>query len=62
MLKPMFIGSVPLGLLVGTVSYVIVFKSVEVYQRRRKRVLANKNGRLFPPPAGAAMEEDSSPS
>lgn len=60
MLKPMFIGSVPLGLVVGTVSYVIVFKSVEVYQRRRKRVLANKNGRLFPPPA-AAMEEDRSP-
>ncbi len=39
-LKPMFIGAVPLGLMVGTVSYVIVYKSVEVYQLRRRRTLS----------------------
>ncbi|MEP3049489.1 MAG: DUF2062 domain-containing protein [Roseibium sp.] len=56
MVKPMFIGSVPLGLVVGTVFYVIVLKSVEVYQRRRRRTIENGNGRLFPAPT--AVEED----
>ncbi|PVB63258.1 DUF2062 domain-containing protein [Labrenzia sp. 011] len=57
MLKPMFIGAVPLGLIVGTISYVVVLKSVEVYQRRRRRTLAGKNGRLFPAP-DRAMGDD----
>lgn len=59
MLKPMFIGAVPLGLIVATVSYVIVYKSVEVYQRRRKTRLASKGDGLFPAPR-ASMEEDGS--
>jgi uncharacterized protein len=58
-LKLMFIGAVPLGLVVGTISYLAVYKSVEVYQRRRKQTLATKSDRLFPAP-GTAMEEDSS--
>ncbi|MET1414940.1 DUF2062 domain-containing protein [Roseibium sp. HPY-6] len=59
MLKPMFIGAVPLGLVVGTVSYVIVYKSVEVYQRRRRVTLENRNKRDFTAPSGT-MEEDGS--
>ncbi|WP_428645010.1 DUF2062 domain-containing protein [Roseibium sp.] len=59
MVKPMFIGAVPVGLVVGVVFYVIVYKSVEVYQRRRKKSLSSKTDRLFPAPS-TAMEEDSS--
>ncbi|MBO9418627.1 DUF2062 domain-containing protein [Labrenzia sp. R4_2] len=50
MVKPMFIGAVPMGLVLGTVSYFIVYKSVEVYQRRRKVTLDARAKRLFPPP------------
>lgn len=57
MLKPMFVGSVPIGLVVGTVSYFIVYKSVEVYQRRRKQTLAERGKRAFPPP-GPPLEGD----
>ncbi|WP_269582779.1 DUF2062 domain-containing protein [Roseibium sp. Sym1] len=59
MLKPMFIGAVPIGLTVAFISYVIVYKSVEVYQRRRRSKLASKGDRLFPAP-GVNMEEDRS--
>jgi len=59
MLKPMFIGAVPIGLIVATVSYVVVYKSVEVYQRRRRTRLARKGEGLFPGPR-APMEEDGS--
>jgi uncharacterized protein (DUF2062 family) len=55
MLKPMFIGAVPIGLTVACVSYVIVYKSVEVYQRRRRNKIASRNGQLFPAPA---IEDD----
>ncbi|WP_417684293.1 DUF2062 domain-containing protein [Roseibium sp.] len=44
MLKPMLVGALPLGLIVGTISYFIVLKSVEVYQRRRRKTLARKRG------------------
>lgn len=59
MLKPMLIGGIPLGLVIGSVSYVVVYKSVEVYQRRRRQTLAARSDRLFPAP-GPAMEEDNS--
>lgn len=59
MVKPMFIGAVPLGLVVGTVSYFLVLKSVEVYQRRRRRTIENGNGRLFPAPSSTAEEDGS---
>ena len=55
MLKPMFIGAVPLGIVVSTVSYVVVYKSVEVYQRRRRQVLSDKGKQPY-----SAMEEDRS--
>ncbi|MTH97742.1 DUF2062 domain-containing protein [Roseibium sp. RKSG952] len=42
MLKPMIVGAIPLGLTTGILSYIIVYKSVEVYQRRRKHTLAIK--------------------
>ena len=48
MLKPMMVGAIPLGLVAGTISYFIVWKSVEVYQRRRRHSLASKRG--FPAP------------
>ncbi len=57
MIKPMLIGGIPLGLVVGAVSYVLVYKSVEVYQRRRRRILAQRGERLFPPPR-RTLEED----
>lgn len=60
MLKPMLIGGIPLGLVIGTVSYLIVYKSVEVYQRRRRQSLAAKGERLFPAATAQAMEEDGS--
>ncbi len=44
MLKPMLVGAIPLGLIVGTISYFVVLKSVEVYQRRRRHTLARKRG------------------
>lgn len=47
MVKPMFIGSIPLGLVVGTISYFVVLKSVEIYQRRRRKTLDAKNGGVF---------------
>ncbi|WP_422035569.1 DUF2062 domain-containing protein [Roseibium sp.] len=59
MLKPMFIGAVPLGLVVGSVSYVIVYKSVEVYQRRRKQTLAKRGKHPYAQPT-STMEEDRS--
>lgn len=40
MFKPMMVGAIPIGLVVGTVCYVLVYKSVEVYQHRRRAVLA----------------------
>lgn len=43
LLKPMFIGAIPMGLSIGFVSYFIVYKSVEVYQRRRRRTLETRN-------------------
>ncbi len=44
MLKPMLVGAIPLGLIVGATSYLVVYKSVEVYQRRRRNTLARKRG------------------
>lgn len=57
MLKPMFIGAVPLGLAVASVSYVIVYKSVEVYQRRRRNKIGRKGDGLFPVP-GSNVKKD----
>lgn len=39
MFKPMMVGALPIGLVVGTVCYFLVYKSVEVYQHRRRAVL-----------------------
>lgn len=47
MLKPMLVGAFPIGLTVGLISYVVIYKSVEVYQRRRRTSLAKKRS-LFP--------------
>lgn len=46
MVKPMLVGALPLGLTTATVSFVIVYKSVEIYQRRRRTSLAHKRAPL----------------
>jgi uncharacterized protein (DUF2062 family) len=43
LLKPMVVGSAPLGLTVGILVYVIVYKAVSAYQEsRRKRFAAGR--------------------
>ncbi|MBO6756046.1 MAG: DUF2062 domain-containing protein [Roseibium sp.] len=42
LIKPMLVGAIPLGLATAIICYVIVFKSVEVYQRRRRKKLERK--------------------
>ena len=56
MFKPMMIGAIPLGLSVGTVCYLIVYKSVEVYQRRRRVTIASKRS-PFPAPRVRGPED-----
>jgi len=56
MFKPMVVGALPLGLVTGTVCYVVVYKSVEVYQHRRKASLASKRP-PFPVPRPVELEE-----
>jgi len=36
LIKPMTVGAVPIGLVVGLIMYVIVYQSVSVYQARRR--------------------------
>lgn len=43
-LKPMTLGSLPLGLLVAACCYVLVKPMVEAYQHRRRRGLGTRNG------------------
>jgi hypothetical protein len=40
LIKPMLVGSLPLGIVVGTVFYFLVFYSVRAYQRTRRLKLA----------------------
>ncbi len=48
LLKPMLVGAVPLGLIVGGLCYFLVYYSVRAYQANRKQRLASKrqNGDL----------------
>lgn len=41
-LEPMLVGAIPLGLVTSIISYFLVLKSVEVYQRQRRHSLAQK--------------------
>jgi uncharacterized protein (DUF2062 family) len=43
-LKPMTLGSLPLGLLVAACCYLLVKPMVEAYQRRHRRDLGARNG------------------
>lgn len=56
MFKPMMVGAVPLGLITGAVCYVVVYKSVDVYQHRRRAILARKRP-PFPTHRTAELEE-----
>lgn len=56
MFKPMMVGALPIGLVVGTVCYFIVYKSVEVYQSRRRASLARKRA-LFPAAPAEGLNE-----
>lgn len=44
LLKPMLVGSVPLGLTVAIFVYIIVYKTVSTYQEARRKRLNGKNG------------------
>lgn len=44
-LKPMSLGSIPVGLALAALSYVLVKPMVEAYQHRRRRELELKSGR-----------------
>jgi uncharacterized protein (DUF2062 family) len=45
LIEPMIVGSIPLGLALGAIVYVIVFKSVSAYQEaRRRRLEGRRNG------------------
>jgi len=48
-LKPMLVGAVPLGTITAIVCYILVFKSVEVYQRRRRTKLERKRAKAEAP-------------
>ena len=56
MFKPMIVGALPLGLATGAICYVVVYKSVEVYQHRRRASLARKRA-PFPAPHPVDLEE-----
>lgn len=43
-LKPMMIGSIPLGLTMAGFTYIILYKVVSAYQEARRRRLAARNG------------------
>ena len=43
-LKPMTLGSIPLGLLIAAGCYLLVKPMVEAYQHRRRRELGDRNG------------------
>jgi len=44
-LKPMLVGAAPLGTITAVISYVLVYKSVEVYQRRRRSTLEKRRAK-----------------
>jgi len=44
LMKPMLIGSIPLGLIVGALTYLIVYKAVSAYQEARRRRVALRDG------------------
>lgn len=44
MIKPMLVGAIPLGAVTGITCYFLVYKSVELYQARRRKALAGKRG------------------
>lgn len=54
LIEPMLIGSVPLGLAAGGITYLLVYKAVSAYQTARRRRLADRRGRDA---RGAAMVE-----
>ena len=56
MFKPMLVGAVPLGTITAVICYLLVYKSVEVYQTRRKASIARKRA-PFPAPHAAGLEE-----
>jgi uncharacterized protein len=62
-MKPMLVGSIPLGLLVATVMYVVVFAAVRGVQRRRQaRLLAKAEAALIAEKLAHAGQEPHGPS
>lgn len=48
-LEPMTVGSIPLGLAVGCVSYLIVYKAVSVYRESRSQRFAGRRSQASSP-------------
>jgi uncharacterized protein (DUF2062 family) len=44
MIEPMFLGSIPLGLVAGCIAYFVVYKAVLAYRAARRERLAGKLG------------------
>jgi hypothetical protein len=44
LLKPMVVGSIPLGLVAASITYLIMYKAVSAYQEARRKRLAARNG------------------
>ncbi|MEX1153678.1 DUF2062 domain-containing protein [Parvibaculum sp.] len=59
LLVPLTVGAIPVGIVLGCVTYVVTRSGVEAYQLRRRRRLAERALVLFPdsqPPAGDMRE------
>jgi uncharacterized protein (DUF2062 family) len=57
-IKPMLIGSIPLGIIAGLIFYVIVFYAARAFQAMRRERLAERRKAQGPKPApGTAAEE-----
>ncbi len=53
LIGPMFVGSVPIGLVLGSITYLVINKAVSAYQEARRRRLADRrNGSRAPAMAG----------
>lgn len=58
LVKPMLLGSIPLGLIAAAVSYCLVYKAVAAYQTARRERLARVR---HSPPVPRGAETDSQP-
>ena len=56
LIKPMLVGALPLGLVFGSLTYLIVYKAVSAYQEARRRRLEGRRNGSAQAPALAGRE------